>query len=53
MTNEISDIITTSKRSPLKIESDRGTEFYSSIFKNFVKVKKIQHFSRFTEKILQ
>ena len=27
ITNEFPNIITTSKRSPLKIESDRGTEF--------------------------
>ena len=31
-TNEFSNILTTSKRKPLKIESDRGTEFYKSIF---------------------
>ena len=28
ITNEFSSILTTSKRKPLKIESDRGTEFY-------------------------
>ena len=27
ITNEFSNIITTSKRKPLKIESDRGSEF--------------------------
>ena len=50
VTNEFSNILTTSKRKPLKIESDRGTEFYNSIFKNFLKSKKIQHYSRFIDK---
>ena len=50
ITNEFSNILTTSKRKPLKIESDRGTEFYNSIFQNFLKNKKIQHYSRFTDK---
>ena len=50
ITNELSNIITTSKRKPLKIESDRGTEFYNSIFQNFLKAKNIQHYSRFTDK---
>ena len=50
ITNEFSDILTTSKRKPLKIESDRGTEFYNSIFQNFLKAKNIQLYSRFTDK---
>ena len=50
ITNEFSNILTTSKRKPLKIESDRGTEFYNSFFQNFLKAKSIQHFSRFTDK---
>ena len=50
ITNEFSNILTTSKRKPLKIESDRGTEFYNSIFQNFLKSKNIQHYSRFTDK---
>ena len=50
LTNEFSNILTTSKRSPLKIESDRGAEFYNSIFQNFFKNKNIQHYSRFTDK---
>ena len=49
-TNEFSNITTTSKRKPLKIESDRGTEFYNSIFQNFLKSKNIQHYSRYTDK---
>ena len=50
ITNEFSNILTTSKRKPLKLESDRGTEFYSSIFQNFLKLKNIHHYSRYTDK---
>ena len=50
VTNEFSNILTTSKRKPVKIESDRGTEFYNSIFQNFLKSKNIHHYSRFTDK---
>ena len=50
ITNEFSNIVTKSKRKPLKLESDRGSEFYNSIFQNFLKIKKIQHYSRFTDK---
>ena len=50
ITNEFSNISTTSKRKPFKIESDRGTEFYNSIFQSFLKSKNIQHYSRFTDK---
>ena len=50
ITNELSNILSTSKRKPLKIESDRGTEVYNSIFQNFLKLKNIHHFSRFTDK---
>ena len=50
ITNEFSNILTTSKREPLKIESYRGTEFYNSIFQNFLKNKNIHHYSRFTDK---
>ena len=50
ITNEFSKIITTSKRKPLKLESDRGSEFYNSIFRNFLKSKNIQHYSRYTDK---
>ena len=47
---EFSNILSSSKRSPLKIESDRGKEWYNSIFENFLKNKNIQHYSRFTDK---
>ena len=50
ITNEFSNILSTSKRKPLKIESDRGTEFYNSIFQNFIKLKNIRLYSRFTDK---
>ena len=50
ITNEFSNILTTSNRTPLKRESDRGSEFYNSVFQNFVKTKNIQHYSRYTDK---
>ena len=50
ITNEFSNILTTSKRQPLKVESDRGSEFYNSIFQNFLKSKNIHHYSRYTDK---
>ena len=50
ITNDFSNILTTSKRKPPKIESDRGKEWYNSIFQNFLKSKKIQHYSRYTDK---
>ena len=50
ITNKFSNILTTSKRKPLKLESDRGSEFYNSIFQNFLETKNIHHFSRFTDK---
>ena len=49
MTEEFSNILTTSKRSPLKLESDRSKECYKSICRNFLKIKKIHHYSRFTD----
>ena len=50
ITNEFSNILTTSKRKLLKIESDRGTEFHNSIFQNLLKAQNIHHYSRFTDK---
>ena len=50
ITDEISKILSSSKRSPVKIESNRGSEFYNSILQNFVKSKNVQHYSRFTDK---
>ena len=50
ITNEVSNILTTSKRKLLKIESDRGIEFYNSIIQNLLEAKNIRHYSRFTDK---
>ena len=50
ITNEFSNILSTSKRKPLKLESDRGKEWYNSIFQNFLKSKNIHHYSRYTDK---
>ena len=50
ITNEFSNNLTTSKRKPIKLESDRDTEFYNSIFQNFLNIKNIQHYSRYTDK---
>ena len=50
ITNGFANILSTSKRKPLKIESDRGSEFYNSIFQSFLKSKNIQHYSRNTDK---
>ena len=50
ITNEFSSILTTSKRKPLKLESDRGSEIYNSIFQNFLESKNIEHYSRYTDK---
>ena len=50
ITNEFSNTLLTSKRKPVKIESDRGSEFYNSIFQNLLKTKNIHHYSRFTDK---
>ena len=49
-TQEFSYFLSTSKRKPLKVESDRGAEFYNSIFGNFPKVKDNHHFNRCTSK---
>ena len=37
ITTEFSNILPTSKWSPSKIESDRGSDFYNNIFQNFFK----------------
>ena len=41
ITDEFSNILSKSKRRPLKLESDRGSEWYNAIFQNFLKEKKI------------
>ena len=50
ITEEFSNILNKSKRSPLKIESDSGAAFYNNIFQNFLKVENIHHYSRYTDK---
>ena len=45
-----SNILKTSKRSPIKLENDRGSEWYISDFQNFLKVKNIHYYSLFTDK---
>ena len=50
VTEEFSNILTKSKRKPLKIESDRGAEFYKSIFQNYLKIENKHHYSRYTAK---
>ena len=52
ITNDFPNILTTSKRRPLKLESDRGAEFYSNIFQKFLNSENIHHYSRFTDKSL-
>ena len=39
VTNEFSNKLTISEGKALKIESDRGTEFYNGIFQNFLRKK--------------
>ena len=50
ITEEFSNDLTTSKRSPLKLESGRASEWYNSTFQNFSRAKNIQHYSPFTDK---
>ena len=50
MRDVISNILTTSKRPPIKLEGDHRSEWYNSVFRNFLKVKNIHHYSRFTDK---
>ena len=53
ITNEFSNILTTSKRKPLKFESDRGSEFYNSIFQNFLKILIFITIQDIQKKVLQ
>ena len=52
MRENFSNLLTTSKRRPKKAESDRVADFSNSVFENFLKLTKKQHFSRFTDKNL-
>ena len=42
LTEEFSIFLTTSKRSPVKLESDRGAQFHNCIFQKLLEVKNIQ-----------
>ena len=50
ITEDFLNILRTSKRSPLKKDNNRGSEWYNSVFQNFLKVINIYHYSRFTDK---
>ena len=50
ITHDFSKNLTSSKRSPLKTEIDRGAEFFDSISQFFKKVENMHHYSRFTDK---
>ena len=43
ITDEFLNVLSQSKRKPLEIESDRGGEYYISVFQNFLKSKNIHH----------
>ena len=45
ITNSFESILITSKSKPNLIETDRGKEFYNSMFKNFPITNNIKHFS--------
>ena len=50
ITNEFSNILLTLKRSPFKLDSDRGKKWYNSVSQTFLKGQKnIQHYSRYTD----
>ena len=49
VTVKLSNILITSKRSTIKIESDGGKKFYNTILQDILKVVKIHHCSRFTD----
>ena len=50
ITHEISNIIKTSKRKPLREKSDRGADFHDETIHNFSKFNKIHRSSRYTDK---
>ena len=53
ITQEFSNILTNSKRSPLKLENDRGAEFYESICQTFLKRKIYNFFQESQTKVSQ
>ena len=53
ITQEILKLLTTSKRMPLKKESDRGNECYNSISESFSEVELFSIFQDIQIKVLQ
>ena len=43
-------IFTVSNSKPKNLKSDRGKEFYNNTFQNLLKINKINHYSRYTDK---
>ena len=50
ITKEFSKFLTSSKRSPVDLKSEKAAEIFNSTFQNFIEVKKIHQYSRFTDK---
>ena len=50
ITENFSNILTSSKRPPIKLENERGKEWYKPILRNFSKEKFLQPYSRFRDK---
>ena len=50
ITDDFLYTLTASKREANKKESERGAEFCNSVFRNFLKLKVIHHFSTFFDK---
>ena len=51
ITNELSNVLTESKRRPLKTEPDRGAEIFISIFPNFLRSENSQQYCRFRDEV--
>ena len=49
VTTALTNILSTSKTKPIKIDSHGGAEWYNFIFKHFLKSKNKRHYSRFTD----
>ena len=50
ITKAFSNILSISRQSPLKLESNRGSEWYNSVSQNFLIIKSLHHYSRFSDK---
>ena len=49
LTDEISNFLTASKRKPIKMASDRGTEYSNSVFQNLLNLNNMIQYSRFSD----